>query len=349
MSVRLREVLAKVGKHTESYETPDGTRILLLPYGARILGLYAAGNDDNFFWTHPGLDEVDSARTLFNGAGWHNSGGERTWLAPEVDIFFPDFPDTSTHRPPVELDASEYRVERSHLSVRMERKINLHLARSRRDVELVVAKSVNPAANPLRHDSHVGDENQAVQYAGFTQRTSLKLIQADDQTQLGLWNLIQLPFGGEILVPTFSPASVRVLFGIVPSQDLVVTDHLTRFKLCSPGENKIAIRALATTGRAGYLTRSSNLCELVIRNFFVNPSGEYVDCPKDDTQDIGFAFQAVGVDSSLGRFGELEYHVPALKRGAVPSECEDISQVWAFRGPSRAILDIARRLLAPEI
>ena len=349
MSVRLREVLAQVGKSTESYETPDGTRILLLPFGARILGLYADGNDDNFFWTHPSLEEVDSARSLFIGEKWHNSGGERTWLAPEVDIFFPDFPDTSRHRPPVELDSSKYRVRRSHLSVRMERKIRLRLARSRRDVELVVAKSVSPAANPLRHDSHVGNGNQVVQYAGFTQRTSLKLTQAGDGTQVGLWNLIQLPFGGEILVPTFSPASVRVLFGVVPSQDLVVTDHLTRFKLCAPGENKIAIRALATTGRAGYLTRSTNVWELVIRNFFVNPSGEYVDCPKDDMQEIGFAFQAVGVDSSLGRFGELEYHVPALKRGDVQSDCEDISQVWAFRGPSQAILDITRRLLAPEV
>ena len=86
MCERLVEVLKRVGKSTEIYETPGGTRVLLLAYGARILGLFARGSDKNFYWTHPELEKVESARGLYESDNWHNSGGDRTWLAPEVDI-----------------------------------------------------------------------------------------------------------------------------------------------------------------------------------------------------------------------------------------------------------------------
>ena len=36
---------------------------------------------------------------------------------------------------------------------------------------------------------------------------------------------------------------------------------------------------------------------LIIRNFFVNPSGKYIDVPKDDPDDFGYAFHAVNVNS----------------------------------------------------
>ena len=42
---------------------------------------------------------------------------------------------------------------------------------------------------------------------------------------------------------------------------------------------RFGIRAVATTGRAGYLYRTGAQFALVIRSFFVNPPGEYVDIP----------------------------------------------------------------------
>ena len=52
---RLREVLDAVGKSAEVVTTPDGTRVMLLPYGGRVLGLFAPDSDENFYWTHPAL------------------------------------------------------------------------------------------------------------------------------------------------------------------------------------------------------------------------------------------------------------------------------------------------------
>jgi len=152
-----------------------------------------------------------------------------------------------------------------------------------------------------------------------------------------------------MFVSTCHKTFPRILFGNPPPEDLRSTGHLVRFRIRASGEHKIAIRALAATGRAGYLYKSGSEQVLVVRNFFVNPSGTYADCPKDDPEDIGYGFQAVNVDSSLGKFCELEYHVPALRPDNGTVRCDDTSQVWCFRGPTEHVLGLARRLLSQDI
>ena len=129
----------------------------------------------------------------------------------------------------------------------------------------------------------------------------------------------------------------------------MVGDHLVRYRMRAAGEHKLGIRAAAITGRAGYLRVAEGEASLVVRNFTVNPSGEYVDVPWTETENFGFAFQACNVNSNLGAFSELEYHVPAAGSPNGISRSEDRSQLWAFRGPIAAVKSFARRLLSPEV
>ncbi len=347
----VRRVLRSIGKATETCEFPDGTRLLLLPYGARVLGLFPPTSDENLFWTHPALENASAAQSLYESGGWHNSGGDRTWLAPELDIFFPRYPDKTVHRAPTQLDAADYTctVEENGNRACLERRMKLQLARPQCEGELILAKVVGPAPNPLRCERDFQEVLRAVRYAGYTQVTSLEFADGPANTSLGLWNLLQMPHGGEMLVSTCHRASPRIVFGNPSPDDLGSTEHLVRFKIRAPGEHKIAVRAVAITGRAGYLYRSGREQVLVVRNFFVNPSGAYVDCPKDDPNDLGYAFQAVSIDSSLGKFCELEYHVPAIGLDNGATRCDDISQLWGFRGQPEAILSVTRRLLSSEV
>jgi hypothetical protein len=102
-------------------------------------------------------------------------------------------------------------------------------------------------------------------------------------------------------------------------------------------------------GRIGYLypTRDDRWA-LIVRNVFPNPSGLYVDVPWDDLNDFGYAIQACNVNGALGSFGELEYHVPAVGPGTGRTHCEDVAQVWAFRGCREAIQSVVKGLLCPE-
>jgi hypothetical protein len=95
----------------------------------------------------------------------------------------------------------------------------------------------------------------------------------------------------------------------------------------------------------GYLRKNGRNSTLVIRNLAVNPSGEYVDVPWKDTDYLGFSTQACNINSGLGQFSELEYHIPAIGHRTGRVRCDDEAQIWAFRGPERLVLQVRRLLL----
>jgi hypothetical protein len=343
----LIRTLNAVGKNTEIYESPDGSKVLILPHGGRILGLYAPQVEENFFWTNAALDSVESAEVFYQSDEWHNSGGDRTWLAPEADVFFPHFPKTDKYFQPRQLDPGNYNLEKTSEGPRLINDLRLTLTRSRCEIDLRMTKSVSSALNPLRHERL----STSAQYAGYTLRTSLELLapSANSQDRVGLWNLLQLPHGGDMWIPTYSKSQPNVIMGKVSADDISVSERSIQYRMRSPGEDKIGIRAVATAGRVGYLYKTGDQAALVIRNFFVNPSGEYVDVPWDNTNDFGYSTQACNIKSQQGPFSELEYHSPAIGSGTGRSSCVDESQVWAYRGNARDIQVIAQTLLSPAI
>lgn len=353
MLQQLISTLKAVGKTPELYQTDDGTRVLILPYGGRILGVFAPGSQENFLWTNSALDSVESARTYYASDDWQNSGGDRTWLAPELDFFFPKFPniDIAGYWQPRSLDPGNYQLARTRHGVKLTNLLNIEAFRSRKKVELEITKSVAAAPNPLRYDETI--RTGAVEYAGHTLVTSLKIVDANpgDAPLVGLWSLTQMPHQGELFVPTYSKTDPRIYFGLVdtPPDELAITERLVRFKMRAKGEHKIGLRAAATTGRIGYIYPTGNKSALIVRNFYVNPSGEYADVPWTEPDDRGYSTQACSVNSRWGMFSEMEYHVPAIGGDTGLHHVEDRSQLWAFRGSREDIGKIGRALLSEEI
>jgi hypothetical protein len=353
MLSELMATLKAVGKPAELHQTDDGTRLLILPYGGRILGVYAPGSEENFLWTNSALDSVEKARAYYASDDWQNSGGDRTWLAPELDFFFPKFPniDIAGYWQPRSLDPGNYELMKTSHGIKLTNRLNIDAFRSKKRVALEITKSVAAAPNPLRYDAAI--RTDAVEYAGHTLLTSLKMTDPnpDGGPLVGLWSLTQMPHRGELLIPTYSKAKPRIYFGLVdaPSDELTVTDRLVRFKMRAAGEHKIGLRSMVTTGRIGYLYPTGNQQALIVRNFCVNPSGEYADVPWTEPEDRGYSAQACSVNSRWGMFSEMEYHVPAIGGDTGLRYIEDRSQLWAFRGSRHDIENIARALLSNEI
>jgi hypothetical protein len=312
-----------------------------------VLGLFPPGGVENFYWTHPALESVKSARDFYAGSQWHNSGGDRTWLSPEVDLFFPNYPDLSTYFQPRQLDPGNYQVEKHGATIRLVNRLTLTMARSQASADLVLTKSVGPAPNPLRHERGLPWRDQ-LEYVGYSLNTSLEIL-GPTRARVGLWNLVQMPHGGDLLIPTYVKGEPKVYFGSISPQELLVSNHLVRYKMCQTGEHKLGLRAVPTAGRVGYFFQKGDRWNLIIRNFFVDPSGEYVDVPWRDAEDLGYSTQACNINSALGQFSELEYHIPAIGAGTGRSRCEDVAQVWAFRGPQDSILAVVRTLLSAEV
>jgi hypothetical protein len=233
--------------------------------------------------------------------------------------------------------------------VELSRSMSLHLARPNCNVKLELRKWFGPAANPLRHERDTEATLALTQYAGYTQRIVLRSLDAPPGPPVGIWNLAQFPPGGEMLVPLYSRAAPQKCFGDIPADRVTIEDHLLRIKADFAGSHKIAVKAAALCGRTGYRYGQGDEWSLVVRNFFVNPSGAYIDVQRHDQDDFGYAFQMCRVDEpEYGSFCEMEYHAPALGACPYPARSEDVSQVWAFRGPRAPIDHIAHKLLGVQ-
>jgi len=343
----LVDTLTQVGKPPIIWTSVDGSRVLVFPYGGRILGLFSPVSDTNFFWTHPALQSGESARAFYQSANWHNSGGDRTWLSPEVDFFLPNYPSLDTYFQPREFDPGSYELTTENGGLTLENRFTSRLSRSKQTAHLLVTKRLAQAPDPLR-ELNIGGFSQ-LQYAGFGLCTRLEILQSSGSVELNLWSLLQLPHGGDLIIPTYSRASVIHFMGKIPASDLEITDRFVRYKMHAKGENKIGVPPLYPTGRVGYLLRKGAESSLLVRNFVVNPSAKYLDKPWTAPTSGGAAVQACSIDSNLGAFSELEYHAPAIGASTGHSVCEDTSQVWAFSGPEDVIIRAARLLLCSTL
>jgi hypothetical protein len=150
------------------------------------------------------LNSINSARTYYASDDWQNSGGDRTWLAPEVDFFFPNYPniDIAGYWQPRSLDPGHYELTKTAAGIKLTNRLNVDAFRSKKRVALEITKSVAAAPNPLRYDAAI--QTGAVQYAGHTLLTSSRILDPNpnDSPLIGLWSLTQMPHQGELFVPT---------------------------------------------------------------------------------------------------------------------------------------------------
>ena len=212
-----------------------------------------------------------------------------------------------------------------------------------------ITKSIVPTQNPLSATN--SRYSKELEYAGYALHTRLEIKGPDAAAgPVGLWSLLQLPHGGELLIPTTSQSTVQTCFGDINQSDVVVKENLVRYRMHSVGEQKIAMAASTVGNRMGYIYFSEGaLAALVVREFTVDPLGEYIDVPWSKPDSPGTAVQACNVNSNLGAFSEMEYHTPAIGGKTGLSSCDDLSQVWAFRGSRQSILAAARELISLDV
>ena len=327
---------------------PDGTHLLVLPFGGRLLGLFPPESGENFLWTNPALASPESISTWLKRDGWLNLGGDRTWLAPEIELFIGDLArPAETYVVPVALDPGNWTLASvNDMEICLTNTTRIRLRRSGREIGVHLGKRFRPAANPLRDTALAGSE---MQYAGYTLNTTLELEPvAEPPIHLGIWNLLQLPQPGEMLIPTLSESRPQCVFGSVSAEELTLAPRMVRWRMGGSGsDTKISLKAASLTGRAGYLRRQTSapgICDLVVREFAVDPAGDYVDALWDNPEDSGWVFQACCVCNGVDRFDELEYHAPT----GTTHVSQDESRIWAYRGPGDSIIAAARLLLGPN-
>jgi hypothetical protein len=350
---RLADALTQSGHPPIELAGSNGSSVLVLPYGARILGLFPDGAS-NLLWTNPQLAHAKTAAAFFNTAGWRNTGGGRTWISPERDIHVVDLEDPwNSYRVTESIDPGSFSVVRTDEKVQLDTAGVATHHRTGQQCRVHLEKIVRLVPNPLRYGPGTRDLLKDVAYAGYEQITSLTYSEdhVNSAPQLSLFDAVNLPATGKIFIPTVKRVQPTDFFETTGPSHLTSASCGLSFLFDGLERHKIAIRVSDVLGgRAGYLREiSKGEFSLLVRNFFVEPSADYVDTPWNDPEDRGYVLDCYNDGGINGLYGELEYHSPAMGPGSGRSQCVDRAQLWGFQGQREKILNIMGQLLGEGI
>ncbi|MBP1994005.1 DUF6786 family protein [Paenibacillus eucommiae] len=346
---KLVNVLEQVGLRYAVINGEHGGALVLLERGARVIGIYAEGEAENSLWVHPLLEDVRQAKTHFQDEQHWNIGGDRTWVSPEVEFFISNVEAFwDTYKVPAAIDPGAYvmsdgdfgREEKS-----WSQSAALFAYRSQLELDFHLQKKLRLVPDPLRFTSY-NSSFGSYSYIGYELDIRLSIPAEAPSAPLSLWNLLQLPAGGEVRIPTYGQADVTDFFAPTGPSHLKVTPGLVSFRLDAKEQHKISIKAPFITGRMGYMREGAEgEAYLLVRQFQVNPSADYPDVPADRLDDQGHCVQCYNDSGELGAFGEMEYHSPALSIKSKDKELQDRSQIWCYNGKAADIEVISGQLL----
>ncbi|MDG0812105.1 DUF6786 family protein [Cohnella rhizosphaerae] len=338
--------LKQLGEPYVKLTGEEGGTLLVLVRGGRVHDMSVTGGQAGAsFWTNPAALEA---------GGW-NTGGDRTWVSPEIEYFTDS---AGSYAIPPQLDPGRWTLVSSTGSealVRMTCELPYRASAAR--IRLDLEKRFAALPNPLRLNASLAARDwTSVRYVGYDVQTELELTPvaqegSDARANSGycsLWSIMQVPAGGVALVPTRGPVAPMTMFAQREPDDIATTAGGVRIPCGGSYSFKLSFDAVASTGRYGYLRRlGASESSLVVRQFRVNPAGLYPDYPPDRPDYLGSCMQVYNDGGHLGGFAELEYQSPALPIDR-PGRTNDASQVFHFTGPTKKIREIAELLLGMD-
>lgn len=319
-----------------------GRAFLFLPDGSPV------------FWLNEAWGDSGAFERFIASDSW-NAGGERVWVAPEIQFHIRDRSDfwRSYHLPRA-VDPGNWvigRDERGH--VRLSQTVVLQAFNAATGtVGLAVERWISPIPDPLRHIAEYGRLRSQLAYAGYAHTITFRLLEtAPDARSAGrvgaqAWNLIQLYPGGEVLVPTASAARYTDYMEPVPPSFQQVRPNLVRVRITGDRRFKVGYCAACHFGRAGYLRRlSGRETSLVVRYFPNDPSAEYLEEPAGLPGHRGDSLYVYNDGGMFGGFGELECLGRAIGGETGRTSSSDEMLLWVYWGADDAVRSVASQLL----
>lgn len=301
----LVDALGRAGMRAIVLAGEHGRALVSPELGARLLAVALPQGD--CLWHEPAVTETPA------GAGW-NTGGQRTWVAPEHapgSLFFED----GQWRCPPGLDPGAYQVTGAvpgrEVSLRNSFTLTIGSAPVRFDIRRRIALGRHP-------DCFAVLVEQGVQHSGWR----------DGALPVGAWAILQAPAPGfaHVEFPQNPAGSVfhDDFFQPVPPDWVYRAGRHFAIYLSGSRQYKVGIPATLFTGEAvvEYFHRdpASGLW-LEIRQILVHPpEGLYAEAPGGIPARDGDLLQFYNHFTADARsYAELEGHAPAVQAAGVES------------------------------
>ena len=347
------QIIARLEEHhipCAELSLQNGVTLLISQLGGRAYGPFLSPTSESLYWVPPVFSDARAFADYLAG-GW-NYGGERFWVAPEIQYIIRDRNDYfgSMFIPP-SMDPGAWKLEKAgDYCWRLIQDLTLeayNLASGRKSLRLEVTFS--PAQNPLRHLGSEAELMEGVTYAGYEQAMLLREDTRDDILSAA-WNLVMLKPGGEIFIPCTPRAEATRYKGDLDPRVLRIYPHYTRLQITGRQMYKVGFKAAHTFGRMAYLSNKEETDGyLLIRSFSAHPSSEYPEEPPHMPGRRGDVIHVYNDDGNFGDMGEMECNGQTIGGPTGRSESLDTLALYLFVGPKDRLQAILLELLGVEL
>lgn len=344
---QIQQTFDVVGEPTVVMTLDSNIRIIVTQRGGRLLGPFLSHESPSIFWTNPALAHPESFQTFIADGEW-NMGGERVWIAPEIQYNIKDRTDFwGTHGIPVAMDPGRYSLINHEGTVYLRQQIELQAYNTASGTtHLDVERTIMRSGNPLRHAKNLDELMEGVRFAGYTQTVSLSLL-GDKTVPSECWNLVQMNAGGMYYLPTHGPAQATPYFGTPTDDALEVSDGAYRIHLTGQQQFKTGYKATCLTGRMAYLNVMADETHyLLVRDFDNDPGNPYIEEPPDRPNERGHSVHIYNDGGQFGANAEMEANGHTIGGNSGSITATDSFRMWVFISQSEpALKRIASTLL----
>ena len=351
--ITYRQIVARLEENDLAYGVlplQNGVSAIVSQRGGRVFGPFLSQDGGSVFWTNPVFAQPDTFQEFLQSGSW-NLGGDRIWIAPEIQYSVQDRNDYwGSIVWPEQVDPGTYALEQPQPGQwRLSQNLTLqafNLASGQKELEL--DRLIRPAQDPLRNLSAYQDLVDGVLFAGYEQVVSLSERKADDIVSEA-WNLVQLNPGGLLLIPASPLLEFTDYYAPIADLHAIHSDHV-RLQITGNHQYKVGYKAAHTFGRMGYFNHlDDGRAYLLVRNYFNNPSAYYAEEPDHSPGRRGHSIHVYNDGGDFGGFGEMECNLQTIGGSTGRSASTDQLLLWLYVGTEEQVKRIALHLLGIQV
>ena len=352
--ITYREVVARLEENDLPYGVltlQNDVAIVISQRGGHIFGPYLSTNGEAIFWTPAAFASRDEFRAFLGSGDW-NVGGDRMWIAPEIQYHVPDRSDFwGTVFWPEQVDPGTYQLEQLDAGQwRLSQDMVLeayNLASGQKELRL--ERLIRQVEDPLRNVTGYSGLLDGVLFAGYEQVVTLSEQKRDDIVSEA-WSLIQLNPGGHLVIPCTPRVEYTDYYQPIDESLQTIYPGYVRLKITGDRQYKVGYKAAHVFGRLAYHNHlDDGRSYLMVRNFFNNPSAPYAEEPDHTPGRRGHSIHVYNDDGNAGGFGELECNAQTIGGDTGRSSSTDQMVLWLYVGPPGRIQEIGLQLLGIEL
>jgi hypothetical protein len=348
------QIIARLKENSFPYgmlTLQNDVSILISQNGGRVFGPFLSQDSESIFWINSAFAQSDSFKAFLNSGDW-NLGGDRIWIAPEVQYNIQDRADLwGSYHLPEQVDPGRYRLDQPKQDQwRLFQDMDLELYNlASGHKELRLERLIQQVEDPLRNLSDYQDLIDGVIFAGYQQIVSLSESKQDGILSEA-WSLIQLNPGGTLLIQASPRVEICDYYEPIDESLQSIYSNHVRLKITGDRRYKVGYKAAQVFGRLAYLNHlDDGRSYLIVRSFFNNPSAPYAEEPSHSPGRRGHSIHIYNDDGNLGGFGELECNAQTIGGATGRSSSTDQVVLWLYVGSSNKVKEIALHLLGIEI